>query len=136
MELIVAFVRKATRVILSEDVLTLMNVAADLSMVVASVPPVSTAFPGTHANVHPVSVETDVSVVNRLKYVRVANPISTVPTMPNVVQIEPVDAEKASSPTEPCVLTLMNARGNPGYVAPQQPAPTPRVGTSAVVRPP
>jgi len=39
MELIVALVRKATRVILSEDVLTLMNVAADLSMVVASAPP-------------------------------------------------------------------------------------------------
>ena len=82
-----------------------MNVAADLSMVVASAPPVSTAFPGTHANVHLVSAEMDVSVVNRPKYVRVANPISTVQTTPNVVQIEPVDADKALSPKEPYVLT-------------------------------
>ena len=113
-----------------------MNVAADLSMVVASAPPASIAFPGTHANAHPGSRVMDASVVNRPKYERVANPISTVPTMPNVVQIEPVDAEKVSSPTEPYALISMNALGNLKYAAPQQPAPTPREATSAAVRPP
>ena len=82
-----------------------MNVAADLSMAVASEPPVLTGFPGTPANVHPGSGATGGSDVNLPKYVRVANPISIVLTMPNVVQIEPVGAEKASSPTEPCVST-------------------------------
>ena len=105
-------------------------------MVVASAPPASIAFPGTHANAHPGSRVMDASVVNRPKYERVANPISTVPTMPNVVQIEPVDAEKVSSPTEPYALTSMNALGNLKYAAPQQPAPTPREATSAAVRPP
>mgnify|MGYP001317340046 FL=1 len=105
-------------------------------MAVAQVLLVSIGFPGTHANAHPGSRVMDVSVVNRLKYERVANPISTVPTMPNVVQIEPVDAEKASSPTEPFALTSMNALGNLKYAAPQQPAPTPREATSAAVRPP
>ena len=113
-----------------------MNVAADLSMVVASEPPALTAFPGTHANAHPGSEVTDVSVVNRPKYARVANPISIVPTTPNVVQTALVDAEKASSPTEPCALTWTNALGNPAFAAPQQPVPTPREATSAAVRPP
>ena len=113
-----------------------MNVAADLSMVVASEPPASTAFPGTHANALPGSEVTDVSVVNRPKYARVVNPISIVPTTPNVVQIALVDAEKASSPTEPCALTWTNALGNPAFAAPQQPVPTPREATSAAVRPP
>ena len=50
--------------------------------------------------------------------------------------IEPVDAEKVSSPTEPYALISMNALGNLKYAAPQQPAPTPREATSAAVRPP
>ena len=82
---------------------TLTNVPADLSMVAASEPFASTGFRATHANVLPGSVVTDARVANPQKCVRVANRISIVLTMPNVVPIEPADAVKVLNPREPFV---------------------------------
>lgn len=82
-------------------------------MAVALGPLVSIGCPGTHANVPPDLKATAGLDANRPKFERVVNRISIVPIMPNVVQIEPVDVAKVSSPTEPCVLMSMNVRNNP-----------------------
>jgi hypothetical protein len=74
-------------------------------MAVAPGPLVSIGCPGTHANVHPDIKATAGLDANRPKFERVVNRISIVPITPNVVQIEPADADKASSPREPCVWT-------------------------------
>ena len=70
-------------------------------MVAASELFASTGFRATHANVPLDSVEMDEPGANPQKCVRVANRISIVPTMPNVVRIELADAVKVSNPREP-----------------------------------
>ena len=86
-------------------------------MVAASEPFASTGFRATHANALPGSVETDARVVNPQKCVRVANRISIVPTMPNVVPIEPADAAKGSNPREPFAWMSTNAPKTPKSAA-------------------
>lgn len=86
-------------------------------MAVASVPLVSIVYLAILANAHPVSKETDVWVANRPKFAQVVNRISTVPTTPNVVQIELAVVDKALSPMEPCVWTLTNVKDNLTSVA-------------------
>ena len=82
-------------------------------MVVASVLYVSTECPVIHAIAHPDSGAMVGRDANRPKFKLVANRISTAPTMPNVVRIEPVVAARVSSPKEPYVWMSMNVPGNP-----------------------
>ena len=82
-------------------------------MVVASVLYVSTECPVIPANAHPDSGAMDGRDANRPKFERVVNQISTAPTMPNVVRIEPVFAARVSSPKEPYVWMSTNVPGNP-----------------------
>lgn len=102
-------------------------------MAVAQVPLVSIGFPGTHANVLPDSKVTAGLDANRPKFERVVSQISIVPIMPNVVQIEPVDVAKVSSPTEPCVSMSMNVKNNPISAAHLQLVPIHRAVTTADV---
>ena len=113
-----------------------MNVLPDLYINAESEQNVSIVSQDMLVNVPQDTKETEDMVVSRVKSKQGATQISIVPTTPNVVQIVLVDAEKASSPTEPCALTWTNALGNPAFAAPQQPVPTPREATSAAVRPP
>lgn len=101
-------------------------------MAVAWVPLVSIAYLAILANVHPVSKEMDVWVANRPKFAQVVIRISTVPTTPNVVQIGPADADKVSSPTEPCALTSTSVKDNLTSVASLPAVVTRRVPMSVV----
>lgn len=102
-------------------------------MAVAQGPLVSIGFLGTHANVPPDLKATARLDANRPKFERVVSQISIVPIMPNVVQIEPVDVAKVSSPTEPCVLMSMNVRNNPISAAHLQLVPIHRAVTTVDV---
>ena len=110
---------------------TLTNAPADLSMAVASGPPVSTVHPVTLVNVLLDSEEMAEWVANRLKSPQDVNPISTAPIMPNVMRITLVDVGKVSSPTEPFASTSTSVNDNLTSADLRQLAQTPKAATNA-----